>query len=626
MTKRSLFYQPKPKKQDLSRRRWKPFRIVGKAVLRTCTLLGAVMLFSSLVVTLSTIHLMGQSGVSLPKDMILVTKVDSAFLEHSTQANFSNFLSAPQPTIRQIVDALDKAKDDERVKALVFSIKGGGIPLAHIQEIRTAVKRFRESGKRAYIYSSSYGDYGQGLGLYYLASAFEKISMQPVGMVLVNGISAEIPFVRSALDKIGVKPEVIQREEYKSAYESATHSTISPQNAEMVRTIVDDMASVLLRDISKDRDMSSNSLKSIIDMGILTGEEAIQKGLIDSLEYADVFLDTIREDIGFDPESEKPDLVDIGSYISGGTTQTDLYENLDKESGNVALVYASGTIMPSGDSSPYGEEIVAADEVSSAILDAAKDDAVDAIVVRINSPGGSPTASETIRRALIFAQDKGKKVIVSMGPMAASGGYWIAAEADYIFALPTTLTGSIGVVLGKASLEELWKKVGIHWDTISWGKHAGIFSFNGSLSESELSRMNHIIDSIYNAFLKRVAVGRDLSMEETRKVARGRAWSGKSALEVGLVDALGGLDSALDYTAKEIGLNDRRDLNVKVIPYPKTPIEQLADLFGQQAVMAQAITTVGNAAREFQPYLSGIARSIRPKDRLVLESDIGSFQ
>ena len=391
------------------------------------------MLFSSLVVTLSTIHLMGQQGVTLPKEMILVTKIDSVFLEHNAQADFSNFLSEPQPTIRQVVDALDKAKNDTRVKGLVFSIKGGGLPLAHIQELRAAVKRFRESGKKAYIYSSSYGDYGQGLGLYYLASAFEKIAMQPVGMVLVNGISAEIPFARSALDKIGIKPEVIQREEYKSAYESATHGTISPQNAEMVRAIVDDMASVLLEDISKDREMAPSDLKSIIDMGILTGEEAVQKGLVDSLEYADIFLDTLRKDIGFDPGLEEPDLVDIESYISNGSsaTQADLYARMDKETGNVALVYASGTIMPSGDSSSYGEEVVAADKVSSAILDAAKDDTVDAIVVRVNSPGGSPTASETIRRALMFAQDSGKKIIVSMGASAASGGYWSCWNNPY---------------------------------------------------------------------------------------------------------------------------------------------------------------------------------------------------
>ena len=625
MVKRSLFYQPKPKKQDVSRRRWKPLRIVGKAVLRTCTLLGAVMLFSSLVVTLSTIHLVGQQGVSLPKEMILVTKVSSAFLEHNAQSDFSNFLSEPQPTIRQIVDALDKAKDDKRVKGLVFSIKGGGIPLAHIQELRTAVKRFRESGKRAYIYSSSYGDYGQGLGLYYLASAFEKISMQPVGMVLVNGISSEIPFARAALDKIGVKPEVIQREEYKSAYESATHGAISPQNEEMVRKIIDDMASVLLQDISRDRKISPSVLKNIIDIGILTGEEAVQKGLIDSLEYADVFIDSMRKDVGFDPEFEEPDLVNIGSYISGGTTQADLYANMDKKTGNVALVYASGAIMPSGDSSPYGGEVVAADKVSSAILKAAKDDSVDAIVVRVNSPGGSPTASETIRRSLVFAKDKGKKVVVSMGPMAASGGYWIVAEADYIFALPTTLTGSIGVVSGKASLEELWKKVGVHWDTISWGKNAGLFSFNDSLSESELSRMNHIIDNIYAAFLERVSKGRQLSVEETRSVARGRVWSGKSALNVGLVDALGGLDDALDYTAKEIGLNDRTDLNIEVIPYPKTPIEQLADLLGQQAVIARGLMAVENTLMQWQPYLSNVARIVRPNDHLVFESEISSF-
>jgi protease-4 len=269
----------------------------------------------------------------------------------------------------------------------------------------------------------------------------------------------------------------------------------------------------------------------------------------------------------------------------------------------VALIYVTGTIMDvSGAQGNAG-----ADDIAATITKAYSDKDISAIVVRVDSPGGSPTASETIRRALVKAQEKDKKVIVSMGPVAASGGYWISTHADKIFATPATLTGSIGVVMGKFEASDLWNKIGLNWEGPQIGKNAGIWSINQPFTEDELARMNVLIDNTYEAFLTRVAEGRGLSESQVRRIARGRVWTGEQARNVGLVDELGGLDQTLDFTAKMLGKGDRHDINVVKMPRELSGIERFLELIGQEVSIGAALKNATGIDPVFLKSLKGVA-------------------
>ncbi|MCB1529936.1 MAG: signal peptide peptidase SppA [Alphaproteobacteria bacterium] len=611
----SLFYKPKPRTKEIRRKRWNWPVIIWEAVKKSCMVIGAVVLFSAFTGAVISTKVVRQSAPSLPGEMILFLDLKDGLGETSRSPSLSDPFPFHRPTVRVIVEALDNAREDEDVHGLVVSVAGGGLSSAHVQEVRAAIKRFRASGKFAKIYATSYDGFGSGLGVYYLASAFDEIWMQPVGMLSIAGIGFEMPYARAALDKIGVRPDFYQREEYKGAMENMTARKMSGPSREMLGSIVKSLSGQMLSEISADRNMAPATLKKYIDQGILTGPEALEAGLIDHLDYADVLMSQAREKITGEKDQDKPDLVSLSHYHA--SKQAKILARGEEE---IAIVYAVGAIVPEAHEGTAG-----ADEISAAIKEAAKDKKIKTIVLRINSPGGSPTASETIRREIVRAKEKGKKVIVSMGPVAASGGYWIAADADRIFALPATLTGSIGVVMGKFSLQGVWDKVGVHWDDISWGKNAGMWSFNRNFSDSEGTRMNALIESVYQAFLTRVSEGRKMPKAEVRKIAKGRAWTGQQAQEIGLVDELGGLDDALDYTARDLGLKDRSELKIVVLPRPQRPIEQLLEMLGGQVALGKFMGKFFGAHSEtldrLEPFLTKMENSAR-EDFSVYDGDL----
>lgn len=573
--KGSLFFKPKPRTKEISRKRWHFPSILWRAVKKTCMVIGAIVLFSALLTFFLTSR-MGEKAASIPGEFILALTIDSGVGEQGREPTFMDPFPFSRPTVRQIVDSLDRAATDDRVKSLLVNLESGGLDIAHIQEMRAAVKRFRASGKKAIIYSSSYGDFGEGLGNYYFASAFDQIWMQPVGMVSIAGIGIEMPFVKTLLEKIGARAQFYQREEYKNAMESFTADSMSEPSRESISDIVDSLSGQMADAIASDRKIKVPAFKALVDKGLLTGNEALQAGLIDRLDYVDALIEETQVAAGGKPDDDKPELVALEDYAAHAPMQ---------RGPKVALVYATGMIAPGGS----GEGVADADRIANAILDAADDGAYKTIVVRIDSPGGSPTASETIRRAIVKAKEDGLKVVVSMGPVAASGGYWIATDADRIFSSPATLTGSIGVVMGKFELSALWEKLGVNWDRETWGENAGLWSVNTPFNEAQAERMNVLIDDIYAAFIARVAAGRNMSPEQVRTIARGRAWTGEAAQKIGLVDELGGLDAALDYAARNVGAEDRRGITVDVLPQPEGALEQLINLFGAQASLPQGI-------------------------------------
>lgn len=574
----SFFYKP-TRAQDgaiVSRRRG-ILHFVGKIWKRAALAIGSVILFSILMGILVGMLLGGNR--SLPDEMILVLKVTDPIGESEHARSIADPLASAGITVGDLIETLDRARGDERVKGLIVSLDNAGMELTHIQELRNAIKRFRTSGKFAHIYTASFSDLGSGMGAYYLASAFDQIWMQPVGMVSITGLSLEMPFAKDALDKIGVNPQFLHREEYKSAMESFTNSHMSAPNRESMQSILDDFSKTIFDDIAADRKITSVKLQALLDKGLITGKDALKSGLIDKLDYADVLLEKTREKITGKKDSEEPDIVLVEEYAD--TTAPSKEHNPDA---NVALVRIAGEIVPGDEAEPG---YATGDYIANAVMDAADDKKIKVIVVRVDSPGGSPSASESIRRSLVYAKKKGKQVIVSMGPVAASGGYWVTVDADHIFAMPTTLTGSIGVIMGKMEISNLWKKVGVNWDNLTWGKNARMWSMNAPMSESERASLNEAIDETYMSFLERVSKGRKMPVEKVREIAKGRAWTGNQAKANGLVDDIGGLDTALDYAAAQIGLKDRTKLDIRLIPEPLSPMEEIMHMLGSQVGMGQ---------------------------------------
>ena len=581
----SYFYRSHTKPEEIRRKRWSFGRMFKTLVRRTCLVLGGLMLFSIVLAFIAGVVAGGAK--TLPPEMVLAMNIVEPVGETESARSLADPFAASGSTVQETIETLDRAAVDPRVKGLLVSLDNGGIDMAHIQELRTAVKRFRQTGKFAHIYTASFADLGSGIGAYYFASAFDEIWMQPAGLVSISGLALDMPFAREALDKIGANPEFLHREEYKSAMESFTNTEMSPANREMMTSIVNDISTQLFNDIAEDRKLISALLQTQIDKGLITGKDAVKTGLIDRLDYADVLVDEVREKITGEKGGEKPDIVALEDYHSA------MFGKATSVGADVAIIRVAGEIIPGSKPRPG---FATGDYIAGALEDAADNDSIKAIVLRVNSPGGSPSASETIRRAVVKAQQDGKKVIVSMGPVAASGGYWVTVNADKIYALPSTLTGSIGVIMGKFEISALWDKIGINWDGISWGKNARLWSMNAPMGDSERAAMNDAIDSTYGDFIDRVAEGRGMDRAKVRDLAKGRAWTGTQAKGNGLVDEIGGLDAALEYAAQVAGKSSRSKLKVIELPEPLTPLEQFMNLMNGQVRGMEGLSILEKAA------------------------------
>ncbi|MGH1404581.1 MAG: signal peptide peptidase SppA [Alphaproteobacteria bacterium] len=606
--RKTLFSPPVSKTAEKPKVKWRLLPILWLALKRTCTFMGALVLLVSFFILMSISSVIDEIEPELPDQMVLYINLDGKLGEVSENAGLIDPFSEQIRTVKSFTDALERAKNDARVEGVYAYLSVGGYALAHVQEIRIAVKDFRSSGKFAYIFAPSYSG---GLGNYYLASAFDEIWMQPMGVVAIPGINAEMPFARQLLDTVGVEPNFFQRKEYKSAYESLTNSTISDANKEAIQKLIDDLSSVLISEIAKDNRLKDGrSLTELVDHGIFLDNEALESGLVDHVDYADHLVELINEKVTGDSKSEDLAYIHFDRYVADMRDQKQSLTNSlmkqedveEKKNPRVALVYAVGAIVETtGDGSPSG--YASADKIAGTLLGIADDDLIDGVVLRVDSPGGSPIASETILRAVEKVQEEEKFVIVSMGPTAASGGYWISAYADRIFVLPTTITGSIGVLGGKFSAASLWEKLGVNWDSVQWGENSAIWSMTKPFSDSEAVRINAMLDHIYDGFLKRVAQGREMSIEDVDRIARGRVWSGVSAVDIGIADQLGGLNDALDYAAVKSGAADRHDIDVIILPRPLTPIEQFIEIFEGQVMAGQVISTY---APYLEPFISSL--------------------
>ena len=482
------------------------------------------------------------------------------------------FSDAPL-TLREAIAAIDHGSRDDRVIALVAELGDGAGGLASAQELGDAVARFRAAGKPTLVFADSLGGFSPGNAAYSLASTFEEIWLRPDGMIGLTGIRMEMPFAREALDSIGVEAAIERRGAYKSFPEQFLLRGPTPENREMMDSLVDDLFEQMVSQIASGRDLPSGRVRRLVDAGPLLADEARDGGLVDRLGGRQAFEDRV---------DEQADGVD--ESLSARAYLRSVGEEGEAESGDrpdIALIYAAGTIMPSAGRPVLQDRVADAQKIAEAVTEASEDDDIQAIVLRVDSGGGSLIGSAIIAEAVDRAVADGKPVIVSMGGAAASGGYWIATHATAIVADPATLTGSIGVFAGKMVAEELWEELGVAWTSVQRGRNAGFWSSNEPYSRIGQERLAAMLDHAYGQFVERVAEGRNLAPEQVEGVAAGRVWTGAQAREIGLVDRLGGLDVAFDAAREAIDESPGADLDIVVLPEEPSLVERMLALVGQ---------------------------------------------
>jgi protease-4 len=488
--------------------------------------------------------------------------------------------SAPGIPLKDLVMRLSKAAADPQVKAVVILPESDWLGSAQVEELRAAMSLVRKQNKEVFAHADSLM-----MGQYVLACGASRISVVPTGPVLVPGLHASSLHVRGLLDKIGVKPDFLTEGAYKSAAELFMREQPSPQADEMMNWLMDSWYASFKDQIAQGRKADAGKVQAWLDNGLFTAEQAKASGLIDAVEQSQDLEAMLKERYGQDVLFERkygrksqPEL-DLSSPLGILKIWAQLFGTPEKKSGAkpaIGIVYVNGPIMTGkGMANPFGGSVGAfSSDVQQALDKAATDESIKAVVLRIDSPGGSGTASEIILDATRRLKAK-KPFVVSMGDVAGSGGYYVACAADTIFADATTLTGSIGVLSGKLATTEMWKKIGITFKEYKRGQNAGIFSTEDVFSESERARMRALMDEVYGVFKKHVTEIRGNHLKKPiEELAGGRVYTGKQALELGLVDRLGTLSDAVAFAADQAKL---KDYDVRVVPEPRTFLEQLTE-------------------------------------------------
>ncbi len=531
------------------------------------------------------------SGPSVPSAAILTLDVDGNLPDAPRHGGLLALLQPQQSSLRDVVDALDKAAHDPRVKGLLLRIGGRDVGFAQAQELRDAIEAFRAKGKVAFAYSDSFGEFAPGTRAYYLASACDQVWLQPLGMVGLVGLRAEEPFFRGTLDKLGLVARFDQREQYKSAADPLTQTKMTDADREQLQSLLGSLLDQIVAGISDGRKLAPDRVRDLIAGGPYLAKDALADHLVDHLGYAGAALGMLEVQAGKGAKA-----IQIASYLkSAGRPHV--------TGPLVALIYADGLMArgKSDDGALFGNGVMGSDSIVHAFRLAMKDKNVRAIIFRIDSPGGSAVAAESIWDAVKQARAAGKKVIVSMGGVAGSGGYYIAADADKIVAEPATLTGSIGVVAGKILVGGLLNKISAGADAVQTSDNTALFSSLEDFSPQGHQQFEAALDATYAGFKSRVAEGRHMSAAEVEDVAKGRVWTGAQARDQKLVDSLGGYDTAVALAKAEIGVPAAGDITLRIYPRPQS---------GLSVLLGRALGTGHEDPLAILPSLDGFMREL----------------
>ncbi len=520
---------------------------------------------------------------------VLRLTLDQIVPEHTNNVDIQPF-NLEQTEVYGLADmvgAIERAKEDDHIKGILLETDMAMISgFATTRVLREALLDFKKSGKFILSHGKFYFP-----GNYYLASVADQIYINPLGISEIRGFSVQIPFYKNLIDRLGVKMQIYYAGKFKGATEPYRLERLSPENRFQYKEFLNDIYDIFLADVAVSRKMKPEELRRIID-GYLADspERAVETGLMDKVLYRDEVTEELRKKLGL-KGTESVSFISINDFILSNPEKKD-YKIKDK----IAIVYAEGTILDGkGSNGSIGDS-----KYVKTLEKIAKDDKVKAVVLRVNSPGGSALASENILHAINKIKEQNKPVVVSMGDYAASGGYFIACQADSIFAEPNTITGSIGVFRMIPSLERtLSDKAGVRFDSVKTGPFAAGLNLYFDQDPQEAAKMQAGTEEMYEVFLGHVAKGRKMKRDSVHAIAQGRVWSGRDALRIGLVDRLGGLEEALQAAAKLAKVKSYRTAEYPTVP---NPIQQLMEeLMGTGSQETRLVKTVKRDFPELAP-------------------------
>jgi protease IV len=578
----------------------------------------SALLIVALIAIVVAVSTLGEPDV--PNKSVLVLKLSGEMPDYVPDDEFAKALGMQQgQSFTGILTQLRKAKIDERISAVLLDIDFPGIGWGRADELRDAIKEFRTSGKPVFAYME--------LGTnreYYIATAADKIFVPPPGDLYINGFAAEAMFYKGSLDKLGIEADVIQiGPKYKNAPDQYTRKEMGEGQREVINAILDEYYGRFTVAIAESRKKTPEDVMAMIDNAPFNALQAKELGLIDEAWYRTQVEDDLKAKLGY-KDTEDLRTIKASEYRDVPSDSLGL-NNGEK----VAVIFASGAInVGSSGSGPFSDEMVGSDTIVAAVNKAAEDKSIKAIVLRVDSPGGSALASDLMWYAIENAKEK-KPVVVSMGDVAASGGYYISCNADRIVAQPATLTGSIGVFMGKPVVKGLYEWLGISNEYVMRGKNAGIFRETEKWTPEERAKMEEQTRTIYyNNFIPKVATGRKKSFEEADSLGQGRVWTGTQAKANGLIDEFGGLERAIAIAKELAGLSADKDVRRVVLPEPKPFFETLfssdedATLSAEEKAKAALLESMPQDVRRAFRYSALFERMQRGEAMLMLPFEL----
>jgi protease-4 len=552
---------------------------------------------------------------AIRNNSVLEVRISGALPDYVPDDALRRIFNADDPSLSNLLLQIKKAKIDKRITGLLLNIGMTGAGWGKADEIRDAIADFKTSGKPVYAYM----EYGSNKE-YYIATACDKIYVAPIGDLFITGLASEAMFFRGSLDKLGIFPDFFQIGKYKNAPDEFTRKEMSPEHREVTNALLDDFFGRYVDAIAKTRNRSPEEVKAIIDNAPYRAKQAQAAGLIDGANYREEVDNELKKRLGYKDEEQLA--ITTGSAYRKATP-----EALGLNKGErIAIIYASGAIgSGKSDNSPFGSQTVGSETIVKALDDARDDKTIRAIVLRVDSPGGTSYASDLIWHAVDNAKKK-KPVVVSMSDLGASGGYYIACDANKIVAEPSTITGSIGVFAGKPVLKGFYDWIGVSSEYVLRGKNAGLFRETEPFTKDERDRFESMIRSFYyDDFVPKVAQGRGRNPEYVDSIGQGHVWTGDQAKKNGLVDEFGGLDHALEVAKQLANIPADKGIHRVILPYPRGFLESLFDSDGESAKLEQqraALAALPEDVRRTLQYASLLDHMQRGETMVLMPFDL----